>query len=148
MRNFHTECLSYQRLVKYGIMRAVYLRRKFITVAGNDIAVISCHFAYRLGEIVPGAHPFVGEMIDSLKVGASCLDQVHDERREVGCAGWRACLVKYDLDLFLFGCKTHHGLDKILSVDGIEPGRAQYDMTAPGIQDCTFSGKFGKAVHA
>ncbi len=135
IRNFDAEGFSDAAFVEDGVGGTFHGTWVFCRVAGLYVAAfVTGNSGNHLGEVVPGANAFVGEVINALD---GFRENDLDGFCQVESVCGRATLVEDHLELRLCGCELEHCLTEVLAELAVEPGFSDDDVatgTSPNLR--------------
>ena len=95
---------------------------------------------------MPVGPALIGEMIDAVLIRITGY-QVEDGAGQVAGQCGATPLIRHDTDLFPFTEKTDHGMDEIVPLLAIEPGRSQYKIGHQRCLDMLFAFILAGTIH-
>lgn len=119
-------------------------------MAGLDIAGgVTGKSGYHLREVVPATHTLIAVMVDAAVANIlTIFHNIEDGAGKVVSIGRSARLVEDHLELGFRSCQVEHGLHKIPTKLGVEPGRADDDMVHAGDLYLLLAVQLGQTINA
>ena len=132
-------------LIQHGKSRAGHFAGEFAAVAGVHHAGAAGQLADGYGKVIPGAYAFVAVVVDAFGGGGG-VENGADDICQVAGIGGCAHLVEHHIQARAIGHEAKHGFHEVLTMDGVEPGRADDDAAAAAVENGLFAREFGATV--